>query len=294
LKLENLPLKLERAAFVSAYRLLDLRPSSSPYLSGDGFRMLCTHFYEGETRHSFAPSAVKQDELVFCEAWHLREFLTGPALRLRSSFSVVSHNGDCNVDESFLGILPKNLMSLFAMNVLVRDERIIPLPIGLENKRLHYNGIVRDFDTLRRKAVEKKPRILSAFTVGNNAKERGDALRYLSAMPLNDTIGRINSRAYRKVAATYMFIASPPGNGADCHRTWEAMYLGSIPIVVRSRLTECFHEIGLPMHLVSSYEEIAAWDEARMAEIYAQNTQRFLSRALWMDFWTGKIKELTG
>jgi len=64
LKLKNLPLKLERAAFSSAYRLLNLRPSSSPYLSGDGFRMLCSHFYEGETRHSFEPLAVKQDELV--------------------------------------------------------------------------------------------------------------------------------------------------------------------------------------------------------------------------------------
>jgi hypothetical protein len=289
LRLENLPLKIERTIFSSAYRLAKLRPSSSPYLSGDGFRMLCKRFYEGETRHFFEPSTVKQDELIFCDAWHLREFLTGPALRIRSPFSVISHNGDCNIDEGFLGILPRNLMSLFSMNVLVRDERVIPLPIGLENKRLHYNGIVRDFDTLRRKAVPKKPRILSAFTIGNNANERGEALRHLSAAPLNDTIVRINSRAYRKIAATYMFIASPPGNGTDCHRTWEAMYLGSVPIVARSRLTESFYEIGLPMHLVSSYEEISDWDEAHLAEIYARNRPRFLARALWMDFWTEEI-----
>jgi len=289
LKFKNLPLKLESATFRSAYRLLNLRPSSRPYLSGDGFRMLCKHFYEDETRSSFEPLAVKQDELVFCEAWHLKEFLLEPALRIRSAFSIVSHNGDCSVDETISGILPKNLKQLFSQNVLVDDERIIPLPIGLENKRLHYNGIIRDFDALRRKTVEKKPRILSAFTVGNNAKAREEALQHLSATPLNDTIGRINSRAYRKLAATYMFIASPPGNGADCHRTWEAMYLGSVPIVLRSRLTEYFHEIGLPMHLVSSYEEISFLDEGKLTEIYAQNRQKFLAKALWMDFWEAEI-----
>lgn len=289
MKFENLPLKLESAIYSSAYSLFNLRPTSSPYLSGDGFRMLCKHFYEGETRRFFDPLAVKQNELVFCEAWHLREFLLGPALGLRNTFSVISHNGDCSIDETIPGILPKNLKHLFSQNVLVRDERIIPLPIGLENKRLHYNGIIRDFDALRRKAIEKRPRILSAFTLGNNAKARGEALQHLSATPLNDTIGRINSRAYRKVAATYMFIASPPGNGADCHRTWEAMYLGSVPIVLRSKLTESFHEIGLPMLLVSSYEEISVLNEAKLAEIYAQNRQQFLSKALWMDFWAEKI-----
>ena len=63
------------------------------------------------------------------------------------------------------------------------------------------------------------------------------------------------------------------------------MYLGSVPVVLRSRLTESFYELGLPLHLVSSYEEISVLDEAKLAEIYAQTTQKFLAEALWMDFW---------
>jgi hypothetical protein len=34
--------------------------------------------------------------------------------------------------------------------------------------------------------------------------------------------------------AQWRFCVSPPGNGIDCHRTWEALYLGVIPVVVSS------------------------------------------------------------
>jgi hypothetical protein len=34
--------------------------------------------------------------------------------------------------------------------------------------------------------------------------------------------------------AQWRFCVSPPGNGIDCHRTWEALYLGVIPVVAPS------------------------------------------------------------
>jgi hypothetical protein len=37
---------------------------------------------------------------------------------------------------------------------------------------------------------------------------------------------------YEKI--NYAFVASPYGGGPDCHRTWEALILGCIPIVKSS------------------------------------------------------------
>ena len=34
--------------------------------------------------------------------------------------------------------------------------------------------------------------------------------------------------------SSYKFALSPEGNGIDCHRTWECLYLGVIPIVKKS------------------------------------------------------------
>jgi len=293
-KLSNLPFKLESELWRSYYRSSGAKPSSAPYLSGDGFRSLCSHYYESDGIDAFNPRNIRTGEFVFCEAWLLREFLQGPAREIPYSFSVISHNGDPNLDSSILPLLPPNLHRLFSQNALVRDEHVVPLPIGLENRRLHYNGVTRDFDALRRRRVEKRPRILSAFTVGTNQSVRGPAFAQLSASPFNDSVERMNSRAYRKLAVKYMFVASPPGNGTDCHRTWEAIYLRSVPIVLRSGLTERFASLGLPLWVVDSFDEASRLDEAALRSTYDKFAPAFENEALWFGYWERMIRSQIG
>lgn len=57
------------------------------------------------------------------------------------------------------------------------------------------------------------------------------------------------------------FEASPRGNSIDCHRTWEALILGTIPIV-KSTLMDPVYE-GLPVAIVKDWAEVT---EARLAD----------------------------
>ena len=52
----------------------------------------------------------------------------------------------------------------------------------------------------------------------------------------------------------YAFVASPHGNGLDCHRTWEALCLGCIPIVKTSPLDDLYE--GLPVLIVGEWRDI--------------------------------------
>ena len=60
--------------------------------------------------------------------------------------------------------------------------------------------------------------------------------------------------AYYRRVAQRRFTLSPEGNGVDCHRTWEALYLKSIPIVQRS--PEMQHFDDLPMLFTDDYSEL--------------------------------------
>jgi len=53
----------------------------------------------------------------------------------------------------------------------------------------------------------------------------------------------------------YAFVLSPFGNGMDCHRTWEALLCGCIPIVRSSVFDELFE--GLPVLIVDKWEDIS-------------------------------------
>ena len=52
----------------------------------------------------------------------------------------------------------------------------------------------------------------------------------------------------------YPLWLSPRGNGLDCHRTWEALYLDAIPIVWHSTLDSLYAD--LPIILINDWSEI--------------------------------------
>jgi hypothetical protein len=57
-----------------------------------------------------------------------------------------------------------------------------------------------------------------------------------------------------KNMTNYAFVLSPFGNGMDCHRTWEALLCGCIPIVRTSVFSDLFDE--LPVLIVEKWEDV--------------------------------------
>ena len=51
-----------------------------------------------------------------------------------------------------------------------------------------------------------------------------------------------------------MFTVSPEGFGMDCHRTWETLMLGAVPIVKRGPLSRLFEH--LPVIQVDDWAEV--------------------------------------
>jgi hypothetical protein len=104
-------------------------------------------------------------------------------------------------------------------------------------------------------------------------------------------LGDLTVGKHQKALARYAFVASPPGNGLDTHRTWEAMYLNCVPIVKRSFMTEEFERLGLPIWIVDSYEELKKYDENALKAKYLELEPKFKSDALWFDYWKDLIRK---
>lgn len=273
------------------YRFTGGRPSSAPYLTGDGYRALTPWRYDPDSGDRFDAGQVPANSTVFCKTSYLEKFLQTVAPRLVGPIVVVSANGDHNFTESHLSLIPPAVTKLWVQNCDVNDDRVEPLPIGIENASQHSHGIVADFESCRRNPGRKVNRILWGFTEATNPTVRKKARTTLQRCAVADHVAAPNSRVYRKIAARYRFVASPPGNGLDCHRTWEALYLRVVPIVLRSMMMEHFVGLGLPLWLVDSYEEIEALTENDLEQRYATLEQTFDHPALWMDYWKKAIFE---
>jgi hypothetical protein len=91
-------------------------------------------------------------------------------------------------------------------------------------------------------------------------------------------------RRYRDFA----FEASPHGNGLDCHRTWEALLLKTVPIVKTSPLDSLYD--GLPVAIVEDWREI---DAARLAAWQAEFAKRFdgaIPEQLYSRYWIERFR----
>jgi hypothetical protein len=83
----------------------------------------------------------------------------------------------------------------------------------------------------------------------------------------------------------YAFVPSPMGNGMDCHRTWEALILGCIVIVIKSPLDAMFE--GLPVLIIDKWTDITK-DLLEETIIKFKNTT-FNYNKLTLKYWLDKI-----
>jgi hypothetical protein len=85
--------------------------------------------------------------------------------------------------------------------------------------------------------------------------------------------------------AECMFVVSPEGAGMDCHRTWEALLLGCIPIVKKNALARLFTD--LPVLLVDDWQEVNR--DTLMKYFQALPERKFDFSPLFRHHWTAKL-----
>lgn len=87
----------------------------------------------------------------------------------------------------------------------------------------------------------------------------------------------------------YRFWLSPRGNGVDCHRTYEAMYFGRIPIMLSSAIDALFD--NLPVMIVDKWSDVTLGSLTKFWEKYEQKKKanEYDYEKLTIEYWRAKI-----
>jgi hypothetical protein len=91
-----------------------------------------------------------------------------------------------------------------------------------------------------------------------------------------------------ELQSQYQFVLSPHGAGLDCHRTWEALILGCIPIVKVAKLNDLFTD--LPAIAVQDWRQITPAFLAENLQLIRNKTIN--TEKLFMSHWRKKLKQL--
>ena len=147
----------------------------------------------------------------------------------------------------------------FSQNIEVEGKEFSPLPIGLERPHLFPHEVkIRILEEKMGAPNTRKHLLYVNHSVANNPGEREKPYRQFGDKPyalVKRGHNGVEYRSYLDDLASSAYCVSPRGNGLECHRTWEALYLGCVPIVKRSTSSERLYS-GLPVMQVDDFAEV--------------------------------------
>lgn len=197
---------------------------------------------------------IENGSIIFCKTDFLNILFN--ILEDSHKYVLITHHSDYPITEELYTNKPKSIKKWFCINPKIFNENIIPIPLGIKTHKGAYlepQYMSQWFcDNVERlKDNNKRNEIYVNFNITNSSRKNLiEQLKHLNLkvkynLPFNEYIENMSSCRY---------VLSPLGNGIDCHRTWEALYVGSIPIVIKNNLYDCWKD--LPILQIENFEDL--------------------------------------
>ncbi len=298
------------------------QPTSS-FISRWSFQLLCDHTFDTKNGKydlptslepggvSFNPLDVKVGDIIFVRRIDL--FMKTMHPRITVPYIMLTHGDffDTTFNESLRYLNDEKIIAWFSIHPPKQGHpKYYPIPLGVFQKKAigaqggSYN---KYFKELR---YQPKQKLLTGlfFSQLKHNPERLALIKKLkpksfythikTALPFED---------YLKVLASSVFTLSPRGWGPDCYRTWEALLVGTIPIVkrgqhdvldsvkklfksgepaIRAQLDKLYEQ--LPILVIDEWSEITQeFLEKKYKEI---TSKKYNLEILYIDYWSAVIK----
>jgi hypothetical protein len=179
-------------------------------------------------------------------------------------------------------------------DLLVPHPKVIPVPLGIDfhskpQSVCHQTQVLHGIGVNAVPFMQRiKYKILMPFVT---IRPRFDNDRTQMHKALSDKsyitrqVRQLDRDETWKLITKYQFVLSPLGNGMDCHRTWEILALGSIPIIRKSPLVSLFE--GIPVVIVRHWDEVTTDNLSRWAKQYGFGVDQHYSL---LSYWLRKLK----
>ncbi|MCP4315831.1 MAG: hypothetical protein GY789_07365 [Hyphomicrobiales bacterium] len=147
----------------------------------------------------------------------------------------------------------------------------------------------KSLDDARTQAPRLTEKELAGYCNWHHALFRGDRMQCIRNVQMESMFLEeinINRNLSWQNNARHFFTISPLGAATDCHRTWETLLLGSVPIVLRSAICSLFAD--LPVCIVDNWREVTMEYLQKKRSWVLESEFDFGS--LYLDWWKARIR----
>lgn len=244
----------------------------------------------------------------------LEKFATSVFPAITNPIVLVSGDSDKPVDAFLLQqgsiaamLASERLITWFAQNLAASHHKLAHLPIGMDYHTMWAQPGMWGLSRISPVAQEHRlqsiladsplfhQRYLTAYCNWHFALHRGDRQECMDN--IDKTACFFEAHPIPRLStwqrqSECMFVISPHGAGLDCHRTWEALLLGCVPVIKHSSLDPLF--VQLPVFVVTDWKDVTRDALAQFAKRMLEQKYNFytLFKEYWLQRLAGKVPQL--
>lgn len=224
-------------------------------VSGNAFRSLANHFFD-ERCKTIVFHTIKDGDIIFVKTDMLSNFFRFIHPKISKKYILITHNSDHECSPIFQHYLDEQkILAWFGQNPGFQHPKFYPIPIGKANEEWAHGNTSCFLKMMDKKKESAKQYLLYA---NFNPKTHPDRLRLYNFFSKQSFCRFQRSplalELYLQDLLSSEYVLSPRGNGLDTHRSWEALFMGAIPIVQHSFLDSLFSNMRIL--LVDNFYEI--------------------------------------
>lgn len=272
------------------------KATSFPYLAGYtwihfcNWRMLNIERDHGPVR--FSAESVGKGDAIYLDYGCIEDFAQRILPKIKEPIVLISSNygflSDYSLPGPFSHLLnQETIAAWFVQNIDQNpSQKLIPIPIGIANRYWEHGNtdLLNQWIPI---SLKKKSKSIFCYLNYTPRKTRIHCTEHFRKINI-PFIKRNNFREYLNDLSESIFVVSPPGNGIDCHRTWEALLMGCFPIVESSTLDPLYED--LPVVKVKNWSE--ATEEFLKNKYQELRCRTWPREKLYAPFWFEKVKAI--
>jgi len=237
----------------------------------------------------FVPTALQEDDLVFLNLDMFDDFMRilESAPQPVAKFILMTQNADTSFSKLHLERLQPYVRKIYAINDTTDDDSLVrTIPIGWNDQTAQ---ILSQFPT----SCPKEHLLYMNFLITTNPPKRQLCYDTFVGKPYVLEENGVSKEQFHDSLCRSCYVLSPEGTGIDCHRVYESLYVGTIPILKRTESEKMnrFYET-LPVLLCDEWSEISeSYLRERYDALYGAMLQWKQANPNWwrVDFWIDEI-----
>tara|TARA_R110000751_G_scaffold277465_1_gene378729 strand:- start:562 stop:1431 length:870 start_codon:yes stop_codon:yes gene_type:complete len=276
--------------------------SQEDRIVGERFEKLCDIVY----KHGHTLPSETGTYIVFSKTDYVLGLLGECGKNMQNKYIIVTHHSDYPIDNRIFAAAPNNIVKWFGINVTYDHPTLESIPLGSASSTwigttdLAEVKTSPEFMIIEEDGVDKdfKNLVYLDFGIHTNPNHRREVYDYfknndwVTPKPCDIPLSEYEkSSHFNKIGEYYQnlynhkYVVSPLGNGVDCGRVWQAIYLGTIPIIPR-HLNINFY-LDLPILV---YDKLSDITEDFLTQQYEKILKTSSLDKSTMSYWATRLK----